>query len=114
MRVRARARAGPNRVRLARSREFRTAADRAGNRRGGGDYRQLNSPAARRASRSRADSERRMMFGRLLWSLLRGNRGRLTVALVAVISGATVISALLNVELDIGRKLAQEFRELGP
>jgi putative ABC transport system permease protein len=55
-----------------------------------------------------------MMFGRLLWSLLRGNRGRLTVALVAVISGATVISALLNVEFDIGRKLAQEFRELGP
>lgn len=54
------------------------------------------------------------MFGRLLWRLLRGNRGRLTVALVAVISGATVISALLNVEFDIGRKLAQEFRTLGP
>ncbi len=54
------------------------------------------------------------MFGRLLWSLLRGNRGRLAVALVAVISGATVISALLNVEFDIGRKLAQEFRTLGP
>jgi putative ABC transport system permease protein len=55
-----------------------------------------------------------MMFGRLLWSLLRGNRGRLTVALVAVISGAAVISALLNIEFDIGRKLAQEFRTLGP
>lgn len=54
------------------------------------------------------------MFGRLLWNLLRGNRGRLAVALVAVISGATVISALLNVELDVGRKLAQEFRALGP
>jgi putative ABC transport system permease protein len=54
------------------------------------------------------------MFGRLLWSLLRGNRGRLVVALVAVISGAAVISALLNVEFDIGRKLAQEFRSLGP
>lgn len=54
------------------------------------------------------------MFGRLLWSLLRGNRGRLAVALVAVISGAAVISALLNVEFDIGRKLAQEFRTLGP
>jgi putative ABC transport system permease protein len=55
-----------------------------------------------------------MMFGRLLWRLLRGNRGRLAVALVAVISGAAVISALLNVELDIGRRLAQEFRSLGP
>lgn len=54
------------------------------------------------------------MFGRLLWSLLRGNRGRLAVALVAVISGATVISALLNVEFDIGGKLTQEFRTLGP
>ena len=54
------------------------------------------------------------MFGRLLWSLLRSNRGRLAVALVAVISGAAVISALLNVEFDIGRKLAQEFRTLGP
>jgi putative ABC transport system permease protein len=55
-----------------------------------------------------------MMFGRLLYKLLRGNRGRLTVALVAVISGAAVISALLNIEFDIGRKLSQEFRTLGP
>jgi putative ABC transport system permease protein len=54
------------------------------------------------------------MFGRLLFRLLRGNRGRLAVALVAVISGAAVISALLNIEFDIGRKLAQEFRTLGP
>ena len=53
------------------------------------------------------------MFGRLLWKLLRGNRGRLTVALVAVISGAAVISALLNLELDVERKLTQEFRLLG-
>jgi putative ABC transport system permease protein len=53
------------------------------------------------------------MFGRLLWKLLRSNRGRLTVALVALISGATVISALLNVEFDIERKLTQEFRGLG-
>lgn len=53
------------------------------------------------------------MFGRLLWKLLRSNRGRLTVALIAVISGATVISALLNVEFDVERKLTQEFRGLG-
>lgn len=55
-----------------------------------------------------------MMFGRLLWKLLRSNRGRLAVALVAVISGATVISALLNVQFDISRKLSQEFSSLGP
>jgi putative ABC transport system permease protein len=54
------------------------------------------------------------MFGRLLWRLLRGNRGRLTVALIAVISGAAVISALLNLQFDIERKLTQEFRALGP
>lgn len=54
------------------------------------------------------------MFGRLLWKLLRSNRGRLAVALVAVISGAAVISALLTVELDISRKLTREFRLLGP
>jgi putative ABC transport system permease protein len=53
------------------------------------------------------------MFPRLLWKLLRSNRGRLAVALVAVISGATVISALLNVQFDISRKLTQEFRLLG-
>ncbi len=53
------------------------------------------------------------MFGRLLWQMLRGNRGRLAVALVAVVSGAAVISALLNLDLDLERKLTQEFRMLG-
>jgi putative ABC transport system permease protein len=55
-----------------------------------------------------------MMFGRLLWRLLRGNRGRLAVALISVISGGTVISALLNLDFDVERKLTQEFRMLGP
>jgi putative ABC transport system permease protein len=53
------------------------------------------------------------MFGRLLWQMIRGNRGRLAVALVAVVSGAAVISALLNLDLDLERKLTQEFRMLG-
>ena len=53
------------------------------------------------------------MFARLLWNLLRGSRGRLAVAFVALISGAAVISGLLNLDLDIGRKLTQEFRMLG-
>lgn len=53
------------------------------------------------------------MFWRLLFQLLRGSRGRLAVALVALISGAAVISALVNLELDIGSKLTQEFRTLG-
>jgi len=53
------------------------------------------------------------MFGRLLWQLLRGNRSRLAVALVAIASGAAVISALFNTEIDVRRKVGQEFRSLG-
>jgi putative ABC transport system permease protein len=53
------------------------------------------------------------VFWRLLWRLLRGSRARLAVALIALISGAAVISALLNLDFDISRKLTQEFRTLG-
>ncbi|MGD0404083.1 MAG: ABC transporter permease [Candidatus Acidiferrales bacterium] len=53
------------------------------------------------------------MFWRLLWKLLRGSSGRLVVAILALVSGGTVISALLNLEFDIERKLTQEFRMLG-
>jgi len=54
-----------------------------------------------------------MMFWRLLWQLLRAGRGRLGVALLALVSGAAVSSALLNLHLDAERKLTQEFRTLG-
>jgi putative ABC transport system permease protein len=53
------------------------------------------------------------MFWRLLWKLLRGSSGRLIVAILALVSGGMVISALLNLEFDIERKLTQEFRMLG-
>jgi putative ABC transport system permease protein len=53
------------------------------------------------------------MFLRLLWQLLRGSRGRLAVAAIALVSGAAVISALANLDLDIEQKLMQEFRTLG-
>jgi putative ABC transport system permease protein len=53
------------------------------------------------------------MFWRVLFQMLRGNRGRLAVALVALVSGAAVISALINLDLDIGSKLTHEFRTLG-
>lgn len=53
------------------------------------------------------------MFKRLLFHLLRGNRVRLIVALLALISGGAVVSALLNLDLDISHKLTQEFRSLG-
>ena len=53
------------------------------------------------------------MFGRLLWGLMRSSRGRLLVALVALTSAAAVLSALANVDLDVEKKLAQQFRALG-
>ncbi len=53
------------------------------------------------------------MFARLLWQLLRASRTRLAVALLALVSGAAVISALVNLDLDAERKLTQEFRTLG-
>jgi putative ABC transport system permease protein len=53
------------------------------------------------------------VFARLLVRLLRASRGRLAVALAALISGAAVISALINVDWDVGRKLSQEFRSFG-
>jgi putative ABC transport system permease protein len=56
---------------------------------------------------------RRSMFPRILWKLLGASRGRLTVALIALTSGAAICSALLNINLDAERKLTQEFRTLG-
>jgi putative ABC transport system permease protein len=53
------------------------------------------------------------MFLRILWKLLGASRGRLAVALIALTSGASICSALLNVNLDAERKLTQEFRTLG-
>jgi putative ABC transport system permease protein len=54
-----------------------------------------------------------MMFARLLWKLLIGSRARLAVAIVALVSGAAVTSALINLDLDVERKLTLEFRTLG-
>jgi putative ABC transport system permease protein len=53
------------------------------------------------------------MFWRLVFQLLRGSRGRLGVAILAIVSGAAVISALLNLDLGVQNKLTQEFRTLG-
>jgi putative ABC transport system permease protein len=54
-----------------------------------------------------------MMFWRLVFQLLRGSRGRLAVAILAIVSGAAVISALLNLDLGMQNKLTEEFRSLG-
>jgi putative ABC transport system permease protein len=53
------------------------------------------------------------MFWRMVFQLLRGSRGRLAVAILAIVSGAAVISALLNLDLGVQNKLTQQFRTLG-
>jgi putative ABC transport system permease protein len=55
-----------------------------------------------------------MMFWRLLRRMIMEGRGRLTVALIALVSGATVSAALLNLEFDAERKFTHELRTLGP
>ena len=54
------------------------------------------------------------MFWRLLRQMIVQGRGRLAVALVALVSGATVSVALLNLEFDAERKITRELRTLGP
>ena len=53
------------------------------------------------------------MFWRIFRQLLRASRERLTVALIALSSGAAISSALLNINLDAEQKLTHEFRTLG-
>jgi putative ABC transport system permease protein len=53
------------------------------------------------------------MFWRIVKQLFRASRGRLVIALMAVISGAAVTTALLNLQMDASKKLSAEFRTLG-
>src|SRR5258708_14121926 len=53
------------------------------------------------------------MFWRIFRQLLHASRGRLSVALIALTSGAAICSALLNINLDAEQKLRHEFRTLG-
>jgi putative ABC transport system permease protein len=55
-----------------------------------------------------------MMFWRVLRQMITRGRGRLAVALVALVSGATASAALLNLEFDAERKFSHELRQLGP
>jgi len=53
------------------------------------------------------------MFWRVVFQLLRGSRARLTVAILALVSGAAVISGLLNLDFGVEYQLTQQFRTLG-
>lgn len=54
------------------------------------------------------------MFWRVLRQMIVRGRGRLAVALIAMVSGATASAALLNLEFDAERKFSHELRTLGP
>lgn len=53
------------------------------------------------------------MFWRIVWRLLYASKARLSVAFLAIASGATVSAALLNLQMDAEQKLTREFRALG-
>jgi putative ABC transport system permease protein len=54
------------------------------------------------------------VFGRIVWKMLCGGKGRILVAILAIASGAAVISALLNIQFDMQHRLSEEFSTLGP
>src|ERR1700758_87182 len=56
----------------------------------------------------------RAMFWRIIRRLLSANRGRLFVMLLALVAGAAVTAALLNLQVDARRRLTTEFRAFGP
>jgi ABC-type antimicrobial peptide transport system permease subunit len=53
------------------------------------------------------------MFWKIFKRELKASRARLALALLVVVSGAAVVSALVNLQLDIDGKLARTFRVFG-
>ena len=53
------------------------------------------------------------MFWRVLERELRASRARLALALLVVVSGSAVVSAMVNLQFDIDAKLARMFRVFG-
>ena len=53
------------------------------------------------------------MFARILTKSISKRRGKIAIAVVAVIMGASVTTALLTVSLDINEKMNYEFRKFG-
>jgi putative ABC transport system permease protein len=65
----------------------------------------------------RAVPDRRSVNRSMFWRVLRrsvfANRGRLFVILLALGAGAAVTAALLNLQIDAGRRITTEFRSFG-
>jgi len=58
-------------------------------------------------------STNRSMFWRIVRRLLFAHRARLFVILLALVAGATITAALLNLQIDAKRRLTSEFRAFG-
>lgn len=58
--------------------------------------------------------DNRAMFWRIVRRLLLARPGRLFVILLALMAGAAVTAALLNLQIDAQRRLTSEFRAFGP
>ncbi len=56
--------------------------------------------------------KRKMFLKMLLYSLIR-RRSRIIIALLAIIVGATILSGLLTIYLDVPRQMSSEFRNYG-
>jgi putative ABC transport system permease protein len=58
--------------------------------------------------------DNRALFWRIVRRMLGANRSRLLVLLLALGTGAAIIAALLNLQVDAKRRLTTEFRAFGP
>jgi len=54
------------------------------------------------------------MFGRILYKSISKRKSRVAMAIVAVVMGASIASALLSISIDIEGKIATELRNFGP
>jgi len=53
------------------------------------------------------------MFGRILRKSLSKRKSRIAIAVISVIMGAAIATALLSVSMDVSEKVGYEFRKYG-
>ncbi|MDR1567405.1 MAG: ABC transporter permease, partial [Streptococcaceae bacterium] len=56
---------------------------------------------------------RRKLYFKMIFSAILKRKSRMLIALLAIIIGATVVSGLSSIYLDMPRQLSQEFRRYG-
>jgi putative ABC transport system permease protein len=73
----------------------------------------VNAPAAGEVARRRAAAPHTSMFLRMLVRAAVLRRGRAASALLAMVVAAAVVTAMLNLYVDVQAKLSREFRKYG-